>query len=825
MDVRCEKCGTEYELDEARLKPGGVTVKCTNCGHMFKIRKRTITSAGIPAVSSPSAAISDRTLAPSGRAPTSSDDPMKQTVTGDESSSGIERQWLIRLENGDQKSCRELATLQQWIVAGVVTRESLISRSGKTWKRLGDVAELTQYFDIGDEARTTRDPRSTSRQQAAKAAAAGTLLGMGGAAGVAAHDDEIEARTTGEFTSQAVAAAVATHAPAATKVTLSPAARAPTPPPPVPVRASTGTSGPTRRSTTQPPPPPAARSGSGVPKLSGPPPDGRSTATWANDPIKADIDQSGASGPTGGTFGGISTEPAFAGRVRVGPSDEPSFKGGRVAAFDDDDPVLPPQRGSRGGLWLVLATVLLGGAAAAAVYVFVIAKDSAPVATTSKLDPALAVTPLDDATTMVAALDGGAGESPASTLLDTARAELAGDDDDRLGTALQAVAGSPTKDEPPALALRAVIGTQLAQGLTDRAALVGDKAEAEALRKDARALVIDAATLAQKAHKATADDPAANVAMAAVLRLQGKPAKDVKRYTDTAKARARGTDWERDAALAEALVLARDNKLDEAMAAFTAIDQGPGALETSNDVRARFQLARLAHVQGKTADARTLADQILALRPEHAATRALIAKLDTAVATSDPLPPEENGGIMAPDPTPTVKPDARVKPKDPPVETGGGGGSYDQLVAKANALAERNCSAALEQYQRALDQKPNGVEALTGAGYCHIDAKQFASAFSKFRTALAASPRYEPALWGIAEAYQQQGRKDDAIEAYRKYLAAYPTSQKARRQLERLGVTDDAGGDATPKPGPAPEEPQPAPEPGGGTGSPAPSVE
>jgi predicted Zn finger-like uncharacterized protein len=41
MDVRCEKCQTEYELDESRLKPGGVTVKCTNCGHMFKIRKRS----------------------------------------------------------------------------------------------------------------------------------------------------------------------------------------------------------------------------------------------------------------------------------------------------------------------------------------------------------------------------------------------------------------------------------------------------------------------------------------------------------------------------------------------------------------------------------------------------------------------------------------------------------------------------------------------------------------------------------------------------------------------------------------------------------------
>ena len=42
--------------------------------------------------------------------------------------------------------------LQQWIVAGVVTRNSLISRSGKTWKSLGDIAELRQYFTIADEA-------------------------------------------------------------------------------------------------------------------------------------------------------------------------------------------------------------------------------------------------------------------------------------------------------------------------------------------------------------------------------------------------------------------------------------------------------------------------------------------------------------------------------------------------------------------------------------------------------------------------------------------------------------------------------------------------
>src|SRR5512139_2599036 len=56
MDVRCEKCQTEYELDESRLKPGGVTVKCTNCGHMFKIRKRANTNVGVPTAAAAAAA-------------------------------------------------------------------------------------------------------------------------------------------------------------------------------------------------------------------------------------------------------------------------------------------------------------------------------------------------------------------------------------------------------------------------------------------------------------------------------------------------------------------------------------------------------------------------------------------------------------------------------------------------------------------------------------------------------------------------------------------------------------------------------------------------
>src|SRR5207237_5803265 len=96
MDVRCEKCQTEYELDEARLKPGGVTVKCTNCGHMFKIRKRAITNVGaVPAGQ-------QRPRAPSGPALPPAGLPRADSIlaNGDEGPTTIERQWLIRLENG-----------------------------------------------------------------------------------------------------------------------------------------------------------------------------------------------------------------------------------------------------------------------------------------------------------------------------------------------------------------------------------------------------------------------------------------------------------------------------------------------------------------------------------------------------------------------------------------------------------------------------------------------------------------------------------------------------------------------------------------------------
>ena len=42
MDVRCPRCQSEYELDDARVTDDGVTVKCSECAHVFRVKKKSL---------------------------------------------------------------------------------------------------------------------------------------------------------------------------------------------------------------------------------------------------------------------------------------------------------------------------------------------------------------------------------------------------------------------------------------------------------------------------------------------------------------------------------------------------------------------------------------------------------------------------------------------------------------------------------------------------------------------------------------------------------------------------------------------------------------
>lgn len=41
MIVKCEACGTKYRLDDSKVKPEGVKVRCSRCGHVFTFHPPT----------------------------------------------------------------------------------------------------------------------------------------------------------------------------------------------------------------------------------------------------------------------------------------------------------------------------------------------------------------------------------------------------------------------------------------------------------------------------------------------------------------------------------------------------------------------------------------------------------------------------------------------------------------------------------------------------------------------------------------------------------------------------------------------------------------
>ena len=103
MDVTCERCGTEYEFDETLVSDRGTTVKCTNCGHLFKVFR-----------------------------------PDKE--------SSAARAWNIRTADGGARKLSSLKELQRLITAGTLTEDDQIARGNEEFKRLGDIAELSTFF-------------------------------------------------------------------------------------------------------------------------------------------------------------------------------------------------------------------------------------------------------------------------------------------------------------------------------------------------------------------------------------------------------------------------------------------------------------------------------------------------------------------------------------------------------------------------------------------------------------------------------------------------------------------------------------------------------
>jgi predicted Zn finger-like uncharacterized protein len=104
MVVTCPKCSTSYEFDETLIGPKGTVVRCTQCSHMFKI-------------------------------------------FADDSGDPIEHAgWMIRKLGGKVFGIDRFSTIQKWIREGKIDAEDSLSRTGKSWKKLGEIVELQGLF-------------------------------------------------------------------------------------------------------------------------------------------------------------------------------------------------------------------------------------------------------------------------------------------------------------------------------------------------------------------------------------------------------------------------------------------------------------------------------------------------------------------------------------------------------------------------------------------------------------------------------------------------------------------------------------------------------
>ncbi|HEY2407324.1 MAG TPA: zinc-ribbon domain-containing protein [Polyangiaceae bacterium] len=106
MDVRCSRCSTEYEFDDALISERGTTVKCTNCGFQFKI------------------------------------------FPGNRDNVAPER-WVVRTGSGRELVYTSLRELQRGIADRKVGPNDLLSRGKQPARPLGSIAELEPFFQTG----------------------------------------------------------------------------------------------------------------------------------------------------------------------------------------------------------------------------------------------------------------------------------------------------------------------------------------------------------------------------------------------------------------------------------------------------------------------------------------------------------------------------------------------------------------------------------------------------------------------------------------------------------------------------------------------------
>src|SRR5262249_28989349 len=107
MDVRCDRCQTEYELDDESVAGAGASVQCTTCGHTFVVSRNGSIVVG-PTPASGLASSEPSTMG------SRSSQPSINSQGGGAQAGGAAPavpEWVLATEEGQTHRLRDLTTL------------------------------------------------------------------------------------------------------------------------------------------------------------------------------------------------------------------------------------------------------------------------------------------------------------------------------------------------------------------------------------------------------------------------------------------------------------------------------------------------------------------------------------------------------------------------------------------------------------------------------------------------------------------------------------------------------------------------------------------
>lgn len=781
MDVQCERCNTEYEFDDALVSGRGTTVKCTNCGHKFKIRRRD----------------------------------------GDFS----EDFWNVQTGDGRTLVFTSLRELQRAIQTNLVDRNDRLSRGGLPQKAIGQIPELAPFFEQREQKEKERErerrrtpppagqredvkaaktlvdgsnPFTASRSSrpppppgatapalapprqrlstrpdfppqnphelepphsTGKSSAVKTLTGVGADAEV----EEAQRKIAQAQAAQAAAAASAVPAAPAMRARLAsvkPVERAPSDPG---VGAGRGDRFPDEEPDTTPfhrSDPPAERPRS-APPLPAPPrpslgaPRGRTTSAPPQYEVSSPL-----------------PAPVAPAMRQDAKGYEPDEYEAAIRSSLPDAPHSFGRRRSVGGY--VVAAIVIGGVALVG---FLWARDHLGPGANAK--PA-ASAPADP---RVTALLGTGEKALADGDLDTAKESF-----DK--------ASALAEKDPHVLLDVARLAASRADVPWLKSRLAGDNADEQRLAKQSLADLSAAARKAADAALAVSpDDPAAVRAKVDALRIAGE--RDAARSL-VSKVASSATQPETAYVLA-ALDLSENEPLwsmvVERLRVAASAESGPG--------RARAALAYALARSGDVSAGKAEVERLSSMPRSHVLLPLLRSFVDKAKPTIATIDAHALDGGPA------------LDPKHPGDKHGGavvGAGSSDPrvLVAQAEkARAKGEYDKALGLYNSALEHNPNDTEALSGVASISYARRDLAAARTAYKRVLSNNPSYVPALVGVGDVDWDSGDKASAMRAYKEIVDRFPEGTYPARVKQRLDSAAAPVPAPQPTPAPGPSEPAP----------------